>query len=60
MNQPRYQLVPADSRDSIHSRWDIVDNQQGCNAVLAYQLRHDPAQLIVTALNFYETIALKE
>ena len=51
MNRPRYAYVrnPNHDHGQPHASYDIVDNAQGSERVMAYNVRFEPAVEIVDA-----------
>ena len=58
MNRPRYAYVrnPNHDHGQPHASYDIVDNAQGSERVMAYNVRLEPAVDIVDALNEREKL----
>lgn len=55
--RPRYNYVCSGFSGTVHAVYDVVDNSQGAEIVLAHSVKLKPAQLIVAALNAYaETV----
>jgi hypothetical protein len=59
--RPRYAMVRNPNREVHRSHvnlgwalYDIVDNGQGSESVLAYGVRYEPACFLVQVLNLYE------
>lgn len=53
-----YEKYAYSGRPNVeHALYDIVDNGDGSERVLAYGVRHDPACEIIGALNVQEELA---